>query len=57
MEETLCTIEFLIDGKKYVAKLNSEMGGLREYKGSTLEDVLTQVMIELQDEFEGETEL
>ncbi len=57
MEETLATIEFLIDGKKYVARLQSEMGGLREYKGNTLEEVLTQVMLEIQDEFEGETEL
>ncbi|MGC8662911.1 MAG: hypothetical protein ACP5SF_00235 [Thermoplasmata archaeon] len=57
MEETLCTIEFLIDKKSFVAKLNSDIGGLREYKATTFDDLLSQVMIELQDEFEGISEM
>jgi len=31
MEETLCKIEFLMDKKNFVARLNSDIGGLREY--------------------------
>lgn len=57
MEEILCTIEFLMDKKNFVAKLNSDIGGLREYKASTFDELLSQVMIELQEEFEGLTEV
>lgn len=57
MEEILCTIEFLMDKKNFVAKLNSDIGGLREYKSSTFDELLSQVMIELQEEFEGLTEV
>lgn len=57
MEETLCTIEFLMDKKTYIAKLHSDMGGLREYKSSTFDDLLSQVMIELQEEFENVSEM
>ncbi|MCI4435049.1 MAG: hypothetical protein RXP30_02050 [Thermoplasmata archaeon] len=57
MEELLCTIEFFMDGKKYVAKINSDIGGLREYRGDTFDDLLSQVMLELEEEFEGMSEL
>ncbi|MGB9814501.1 MAG: hypothetical protein ACP5G5_02865 [Thermoplasmata archaeon] len=57
MEELLCTIEFFMDGKKYVAKISSDMGGVREYKGDTFDDLLSQVMLELQEEFEGMSEI
>ncbi|MDP8012039.1 MAG: hypothetical protein ACP5F1_02060 [Thermoplasmata archaeon] len=57
MEETLCSIEFLSDKKGFVARLNSDIGGLREYKASTFDELLSQVMIELQDEFEGLSEM
>ncbi len=51
MEELLCNIEFEKDEKGYVARLRTDMGGLREYTGLTLEDVLNEVVIELQEEF------
>ncbi|MCD6276529.1 MAG: hypothetical protein J7J42_07310 [Thermoplasmata archaeon] len=53
MEEVLCTIEFLEENGVFIAKLQSPLGGLREYKGSSFDEVLDQVMIELQQEFEG----
>ncbi len=53
MEELLCKIEFQKDGNTIVAKLQTDMGGLRVYKDSTFEQVLSEVMLELQDEFEN----
>jgi len=53
MEESLCSIEFLKDASTYKAKVQSELGGLREYRGSVLEEVLEQVIIDLQEEFES----
>ena len=57
MEELLCTIEFFMDGKRYVAKISSDMGGVREYKAETFADLLSQVMLELEEEFEGISEI
>ncbi len=51
MQELICNIEFDQEDGEYVAKLRTEMGGLREYTGVTFEEVLNQVMIELQEEF------
>jgi hypothetical protein len=53
MEEILCNIEFLEENGVFIAKLQSPLGGLREYRGISFEEVLDQVMIELQQEFEG----
>ncbi|NLK26261.1 MAG: hypothetical protein GX307_06790 [Euryarchaeota archaeon] len=52
MEETLCNVEFIKDNNEYIAKVQSEIGGLREYRSSALEEVLEQVIIDLQEEFE-----
>ncbi|MEM1755501.1 MAG: hypothetical protein QW295_01745 [Thermoplasmata archaeon] len=57
MEELLCTIEFFMDEKRYVAKISSDMGGVREYKAETFDDLLSQVMLELEEEFEGISEI
>lgn len=51
MQELICNIEFDKEEEEFVAKLRTEMGGLREYTGVTFEDVLNLVMIELQEEF------
>ncbi|MFQ5909307.1 MAG: hypothetical protein ACE5IJ_01125 [Thermoplasmata archaeon] len=53
MEELLCNIEFLKDASTYLARVQSELGGLREYRSSSFEEVLEQVIIDLQEEFEG----
>ncbi len=52
MEESLCNVEFIKENNDYVARVQSEIGGLREYRSSSLEEVLEQVIIDLQEEFE-----
>lgn len=51
MQELICNIEFDQEDDQFVAKLRTEMGGLREYTSVTFEEVLNMVMIELQEEF------
>ena len=53
MEESLCNVEFLKDNNNFVARVQSELGGLREYQSNSLEEVLEQVIIDLQEEFEN----
>jgi hypothetical protein len=53
MEESLCHIEISQEGKQIVAKVQSDLGGLREFRSKKLEEVLRQLSIELQEEFEG----
>ncbi len=57
MEELLCSIEFYQDKKKFIARIKSELGGLRELKSSNFEDLLSDVMVELNEEFENLTEM
>lgn len=52
MEELLCSIEFLKSANTYIAKVQSELGGVREYKSSSFEEILEQVIIDIQEEFE-----
>jgi Mg2+/Co2+ transporter CorC len=35
-----------------MAKVQSELGGIREYNGSSFEQVLEQVVIDIQEEFD-----
>ncbi len=53
MEESLVNVEFLKSSSTFIARVQSELGGLREYRSSTFEEVLEQVIIDLQEEFEG----
>ena len=52
MEETLCNVEFIKENNNYIARVQSEIGGRREYQSVSLEEVLEQVIIDLQEEFE-----
>jgi hypothetical protein len=52
MEEQLCNIEILKSPKVYIAKVQTDLGGRREIRSSTFEDMLRQVAIDLQEEFE-----
>jgi hypothetical protein len=52
MDELLCSIEILKSANSYLAKVQSELGGLREYKSPAFEEVLEQVIIDIQEEFE-----
>ena len=51
MQESLSTVEFLKDSEVFIAKVQSDLGGVREYRGSSFEEVLEQVIIDLQEEF------
>ncbi|MDG6219939.1 MAG: hypothetical protein QCI38_00640 [Candidatus Thermoplasmatota archaeon] len=55
MEEPLCSVEFLRDNSDFLAKVQSDLGGLREYRSPSFEEVLEQVIIDLQEEFESYT--
>ncbi|MFA5448029.1 MAG: hypothetical protein WC233_07105 [Sphaerochaeta sp.] len=52
MEEILCDIELIKENTDYVARLQSDLGGLREYRSANFEEVLEQLVIDLQEEFE-----
>lgn len=52
MQETLCNVEFLKGPKTFIAKVQSDLGGLREYRSESFEEVLEQVIIDIQEEFE-----
>ncbi|MCQ2053121.1 MAG: hypothetical protein MJZ03_04215 [archaeon] len=53
MEEELCTIEIMKDNNDFIARVRSDLGGNREYKSQSFEDVLEQFVIDLQEEFES----
>jgi hypothetical protein len=55
MEEALCHIEITHEGSEYLAKVQTDLGGLREYRHVDLEEVLRQVVIDLQEEFDAAT--
>jgi Mg2+/Co2+ transporter CorC len=52
VEESIANVEVVRGPQGYVAKVQSELGGVREYRGSTFEAVLEQIVIDLQEEFE-----
>ncbi|MDY0293074.1 MAG: hypothetical protein RBQ77_00675 [Candidatus Methanomethylophilaceae archaeon] len=53
MEEVLCNVELIKENNDFVAKIQSDLGGVREYKSPNFEEVLEQLMIDLQEEFES----
>ena len=53
LEEQLCNIQIIKDSSMFVVKVQTELGGLREYKAKTFEGLLQQLVIDLQEEFEG----
>ncbi len=53
MEEPLVNVEFVKSESNYLARIQSELGGIREYRSGTFEEVLEQVIIDLQEEFES----
>lgn len=52
MEEVLCNIEIVKDNNNFIAKIQSDIGGMREYKSQNFEEVLEQMTMDLQEEFE-----
>ena len=51
MEEALCHIEISEEDSEIIAKVQSALGGLREFRSQSLEEVLRLITIELQEEF------
>jgi hypothetical protein len=56
MEEPICHIEISKDEEEIVAKLQSELGGIREFRSLTFEHILKLVVNELQEELEFNTD-
>jgi hypothetical protein len=52
MIEPLCNITILKDNGDFMAKVQTELGGLREYAGESFE-LLEQLFLDLQEEFES----
>ena len=55
MEESLCNVEFLKGPKAFIARVQSDLGGMREYRSESFEEVLEQIIIDLQEEFETQS--
>lgn len=52
MEESLCSIEILKSAESFMAKIQTDLGGVREVRSNTFEGVLEQVVLDLQEEFD-----
>ena len=50
-EETVCSLEFLSDGRSFVARLDTTRGGMREHKAPSFTDLLELVAEDLREEF------
>jgi hypothetical protein len=53
MEEFICSVEFLRSPAEFFARVSSEAGGVREYRGVSSDSVIDQVINDLQEEFES----
>jgi len=53
MEEFICSVEFLRGPTDLLARVSSEAGGIREYRGPGAGVVIDQVIDDLQEEFES----
>jgi len=48
--ETVCHIEIIKDGRDFVARAHLASGAIKEYRHAVFEDVLTEMVIDLQEE-------
>lgn len=48
--ETVCHIEIIKDGRDFVARAHLANGTIKEYRHPVFEDVLTEMVIDLQEE-------
>ena len=53
LEEDLCHVQIAKDDKYFVAKVQTNLGGYREYRAKTIEKVLEQMIDDLQEEFDS----
>ena len=52
MEELLCNVEIVKENNDFVIRIQSDLGGVREYKSNSFEEVLEQLVQDLQEESE-----
>ena len=52
MEEVLCNVELVKENNEFVIKIQSDLGGVWEYRSTSFEEVLEQLVQDLQEEFE-----
>ena len=52
MEEELCNIEILKSPKDFIAKIQTDLGGVREIRNTSFEGMLLQLTMDLQEEFD-----
>ena len=52
MDKSLCRIEILKNPDSYIAKIQTDLGGIRVLRSSTFEGILEQVVVDIQEEFE-----
>lgn len=50
-EETVCSIEFLQDNRSFIARLDTNRGGMREHRAPSFSDLLELVSEDLREEF------
>ncbi|HLF16753.1 MAG TPA: hypothetical protein VI796_04900 [Candidatus Thermoplasmatota archaeon] len=50
MRETLCQIEILKDGHFFIARTQAEGIAPKEYKNTVFEDMLTEMVVNLQEQ-------
>lgn len=50
-EETVCSLEFLSDGRSFIARLDTQRGGMREHRAPSFTDLLELVAEDLREEF------
>ena len=53
MEEPICHIEISREDDEIVARVQTDLGGVREFRDENLEVVLRQVSVDLQEEFDA----
>ena len=49
---SVCNIEIIKDGKEFVARVYLANGSTQEYRRENLEELLTEMVIALQDELD-----
>ena len=52
MEEEICHIEIIKEDDEIVAKIESDLGGIREFRALSYENLLKMLINELQEEFD-----
>ncbi|HLE47665.1 MAG TPA: hypothetical protein VI818_05155, partial [Candidatus Thermoplasmatota archaeon] len=51
-EKQLCWIELVKNGNVFIARSHTGVGAAKEYKNRVLEDMLTELIVELQEEIQ-----